>query len=116
MALRELGKAQVLAVRPSATGDETLERCFAALEADTREVFTVDTAPADVLRKNLEVKYRIARQRGKRFIGDSELLLALSDLGDALVTSVFLDQASEHFDVFLAINPLRPVGAVIMKD
>jgi hypothetical protein len=116
MALQELSKAQVLSVVPPAFGDETLQRCRAALEADPRDSYTVDTAPADVLRHSLETKYRIARKRGKAFAGDDDLLLALSDLGDALVTSVFVDQGPEHFDVFLAVNPLRPIGAVIMKD
>lgn len=116
MELQHLRKAQVLAVRPIEAHNEALERCFAALEADARDAFMVDTAPAAVLRTSLEVKYRIARQRGKTFVGDNELLLALGDLDDDLVTSVFSDQGSEHFDVFLTGNPLQVVGAVIMKD
>jgi hypothetical protein len=116
MALQELSKAQVLSAVEPGAGDETLQRCRAALEADPRDTFTVDTSPADVLRRSLEIKYRIARQRGKEFAGDRDLLLALSELGDALVTGVFVDRGSEHFDVFLAVRPLRPIGAVIMND
>jgi hypothetical protein len=40
----------------------------------------------------------------------------LSDLENALVTSIRSYRQAEHFDVFLTVNPLRPLSAVIMKD
>ena len=62
------------------------------------------------------MKYRRAASRGKTFIGDSELLLRLQELGSEPVAVVDAHHEGRHFMVYLAPSTLEPVGAVIMYD
>ena len=87
---------------------------MAAVRAYPRPSYTIGGSPANAVRETLEVKYRHADSRGKTFIGDSELLLRLQELGSEPVSGVDAHHAGKHFTVYVIPSTLKPVGAVIM--
>jgi len=116
MTLREIPKANVLAALDQSPTGSILGRCRTALANDKRESFTATESPANALKKSLEVKYRIARTKGKELEGGDEVLLALGELGDKPVTGVFVDDDPLHYMIYLRAWTLEPVSAVIMED
>jgi hypothetical protein len=84
--------------------------------ADAREEFPAADAPAALLRESLEVKYRIAKSRGKTLDGDMDLLVALADLGSEPVTGVVASSGDAHVFLYLHAESLEPVGCVIVQD
>jgi hypothetical protein len=113
MTLRELSKDAVLGPLVG-TKDERCARTQGLLAADARSSFTVADAPAALLRRNLETKFRIAKRGGMRIDGDAELLLALTDLGEELVTSVSTVAGGDDASVFFRSSTLEPIGCVLM--
>jgi hypothetical protein len=90
--------------------------CVAALRAYPRASYAIGGSPANAVRESLEVKYRHAASRGKTFIGDSELLLRLQELGGEPVAGVSAHHAGRNFIIYVLPSTLKPVGAVIMYD
>jgi hypothetical protein len=113
---REVTPDKILAALGDGGGDSILRACVAALRAHPRDSYTIGGTPANALRETLEVKYRHAASRGKTFIGDSELLLRLQELGSEPISAVDAHHAGRHFMIYVAPSTLMPVGAVIMYD
>jgi hypothetical protein len=116
MTFREVTLDDVLAALGDGGGDSVLRACVAALRAYPRPSYTIGRSPANAVRETLEVKYRHAASRGKTFLGDSELLLRLQELGSEPVSGVDAHHAGKHFMVYVIPSTLKPVGAVIMYD
>jgi hypothetical protein len=116
MTFREVTLDDVLAALGDGGGDSVLRACVAALRAYPRPSYTIGRSPANAVRETLEVKYRHAASRGKTFLGDSELLLRLQELGSEPVSGVDAHHAGKHFMVYVIPSSLKPVGAVIMYD
>jgi hypothetical protein len=115
MTLRQLTKESVIAAL-EAGKDQRFLRFRMLLAEDPRSSFTTTESPAVLLRESLEMKHRVARMRGKNLVGDSELLVALSDLGTEAVSGVFVDSDTEHISLFLRASDLQPIGCVVMTD
>lgn len=114
--VREVGRDEILAALGDGGGDSVLLACVAALRVHSRLSYTIGRSPANAVRETLEVKYRHAASRGKTFIGDSELLPRLQELGSEPVSGVDVHHAGKHFMVYVIPSTLKPVGAVIMYD
>lgn len=100
----------------NAGSDRALPGCVAAFAGDERHGFNVTDAPANILKRNLETKYRVARKAGKVFEGDTDTLLGLTDLDEELVTGVSTDTGGAHFSAFFRSSTLELVGCVIMRE
>lgn len=116
MTFREVTPDEVLAALGDGGEDSVLRACVAALRAYPRPFYTIGGSPAKAIRESLEVKYRIAASKGKTFIGDSEVLLRLHELGREPVAVVSAHHAGKNFFVYVIPSTLKPVGAVIMYD
>ncbi len=116
MTLREVSRDEVLAALGDGGEDSVLRACVAAVRAYSRPSYAIGGSPANALRETLEVKYRHAASRGKTFIGDSELLLRLHELGSEPVAGVSAHHAGKNFIIYVIPSTLKPVGAVIMYD
>ncbi len=116
MTLREVSRDEVLAALGDGGEDSVLRACVAAVRAYSRPSYAIGGSPANALRETLEVKYRHAASRGKTFIGDSELLLRLHELGSEPVAGVSAHHAGKSFIIYVIPSTLKPVGAVIMYD
>ena len=66
-----------------------------------------------LLRENLEIKFRIARSRGK-VIEDGDLLVVLAGLGSEPVCGVVLDHRGQHIALYLRATTLGPVGCTVI--
>jgi len=113
---REVTPDEVLAVIGDGGEDPVLRACVAALRAYSRPSYAIGGSPANAVREALEVKYRHAASRGKRFVGDGELLLRLHELGSEPVAVLSAHHAGGNFYVYVFPSTLKPVGAVIMYD
>jgi hypothetical protein len=113
---REVTPDEVLAALGDGGEDSVLRACVAALRAYPRPSYAIGGSPANAVRESLEVKYRHAASRGKTFIGDSELLLRLQELGSEPVAGVSAHHAGRNFIIYVTPSTLKPVGAVIMYD
>jgi hypothetical protein len=113
MTLRQVPRGDILAGLEGAEGEAFLE-CRTALVEDSRSSFTTTEAPAALLGRNLEPKFRIARSRGKTIEGDSELLAALFDLGEDSISAFVFDAGARHVVLYVRAFDLRPVGCVVM--
>jgi hypothetical protein len=113
---REVTPDEVLAALGDGGEDSVLRACVAALRAYPRPTYAIGGSPANAVRETLEVKYRRAAGRGKTFIGDSELLLRLHELGSEPVAGVSAHHAGKNFIIYVIPSTLKPVGAVIMYD
>lgn len=116
MTLREVSRDSLLAALGRPLTASVLDRCRAALVADGRASFATAAAPASVLLRSLEVKYRIARSSGREVEGAADLLLALHDLGDRPVAGVSSDVGLRHFSLYFQAWSLEPVGAVVVEE
>ncbi len=114
MTFREVTSSEVLAALGDSGEDPVLRTCVAALRAYPRPGYVIAGSPANAVREGLEVKYRHAASRGKTFVGDSELLLRLHELGSELVSGVSASHGGNHYIVYVVPSTLEPVGAVIM--
>jgi hypothetical protein len=115
MSLPHFSKQDVLEALAKAPNSR-FERCRALLVADARQEFPVAQAPAALLRESLEMKYRIAKSRGLILDGDTDLLVALTDLGSEPVTGVVVDVGDAHVFLYLRAETLEPVGCVTVQD
>jgi hypothetical protein len=113
---REITLDEVLAALGDGGEDSVLRACVAALRAYPRPSYAIGGSPANAVRESLEVKYRHAASRGKTFVGDSELLLRLHELGSESVAGVSAHHAGKNFIIYVIPSTLEPVGAVIMYD
>jgi len=113
---REVTWDEVVAALGDAGEDPVLRACVTALRQYPRPSYTIDGTPATVLRETLEVKYRLAASRGKRFIGDEDFLLRLQEMGSEPVAGVSAHHAGRNFFIYVTPGTLKPVGAVIMED
>ena len=109
-------RSEVLAALGDGAEDSVLCACVAAIRAYPRPSYVIGGSPANAVRQTLEVKYRHAASRGKTFIGDSELLLRLHELGTELAAGVSAHHAGKNFIVYVNSSTLESVGAVIMYD
>jgi hypothetical protein len=113
---REVTPDEVLVALGDGGQDSVLRACVAALRAYPRPSYAIGGSPAHAVRESLEVKYRHAASRGKTFVGDSELLLRLHELGSESVAGVSAHHAGKNFIIYVIPSTLEPVGAVIMYD
>jgi hypothetical protein len=114
VSLRELSKRELIESIDSSRVPRS-RRCEQALIADPRDSFTATDAPAVLLRDNLEIKYKIAKEHGRLVLGGDDLLVALSDLGSELVTGVFMDMGNEHIALYLVSSTLAPIACVVLE-
>ena len=116
MTFREVTWDEIVSALGDAGEDPILGTCVTALQQHPRPSYTIDGTPAMVLRETLEVKYRLAASRGKRFIGDEEFLLRLQEMGSEPVAGVSAHHAGKSYFIYVTPSALKPVGAVIMED
>jgi len=83
---------------------------------DPRDEFNVAESPADLLLRNLESNYKLAKTGGKSLDGDEELLLRLSDLASESVVGIVFDTGSLHTTLFLRSTTLEPIARVVVRD
>lgn len=116
MTFREVGAAEILGLLGDGGNDEVLRACIAALRLYAHDSYTIGGTPANIMREGLEVKFRHAASKGKTFIGESELLLRLYDLGSNPVAVVSADHGIKHFYVYVNPETVKSIGAIIMYD
>jgi len=104
-------------VEPAVAKDRIIGRLrHNIVRDDPRDEFNVAESPADLLLRNLESNYKLAKTRGKSLDGDEELLLRLSDLASESVVGIVFDTGSLHTTLFLRSTTLEPIARVVVRD
>jgi hypothetical protein len=114
MSLRTLAASEVLASLSGAV-DPLVRDCAAAIERDGRPTFTVTDVPARELVSELQFKWAAARRASRTILGEVAVADGLTDLGDQLVTGVFVQESDAHYAIYLRSSDLGVVGAVVMR-
>ena len=105
---------EILQAIEASPGNSLLVRCADILVSSGQDTFAVSASPADVLRRTLEVKFKVAADRGRTFEGRDELFLALSDLGAEPIVGVSARRGLEFASVYFTAATLEVVDPVIM--